>query len=117
VGEDLRDRGLGQDAVEAEFGSESRPGGEAMDLEAEPGCGRVAHERPPCGSWGPEHPHDPASEVSFHSRGGRAEGGNGVPVLSIPGPRLGTPLVSRTSALKPCHSCPILLKAGMFSLG
>ena len=46
VAEDLRDRGLGQDVVEAQLGLGSLVGGEAMDLEAEPGpAGEAAVNR------------------------------------------------------------------------
>src|SRR5262249_35068484 len=80
--EDLSDGGLREDVVEAELGLGSSRLQEAVELGAEPGCGSMSHARPPCGWWGPEHPHHPASEVSFHSPGGAGRDEDGLAVLS-----------------------------------
>src|SRR4029077_14805167 len=73
--EDLLDGELGEDAVEAQLGLGCGLLLQPEHLEAEPGRGTVSHGRPPCGWWGPEHPHHPTSEVFFHALGGCAGDG------------------------------------------
>src|SRR5215210_2542589 len=103
---DLSDGGLGEDAVEAQFGLGRRLLSQPMDLEPKPRCGRVSHRGPPGRWWGAEHPHHPASEVSDHPPSGPGAEGGGLPVRSnsrIRGIRV---LGSLPYDFGTCHSSP-----------